>query len=170
MQRTPCSTGSDPADGVKKIVAHPEIWTAERPSRWPDAPGNMSVTALNDIEACPRRWALRHADYPKLWGGYGYPPRLHMGALLGSVTHLALETIVREFIRTGCPSVKDATAVSVMRNLGGYTHILYNCIDRVISRLRENPRARRHLEYSTQFLRARIPRLRTQVQAMLSRM
>lgn len=169
MQRTPCSTGSDPADGVKKIVAHPEIWTAERPSRWPDAPGNMSVTALNDIEACPRRWALRHADYPKLWGGYGYPPRLHMGALLGSVTHLALETIVREFIRTGCPSVKDATAVSVMRNLGGYTHILYNCIDRVISRLRENPRARRHLGYSTQFLRARIPQLRTQVQAMLSR-
>ena len=129
----------------------------------------MSVTALNDIEACPRRWALRHAEYPKLWDGYGYPSRVHMGALLGSVTHLALETIIREFIRAGCLSVKDATAVSVMRGLGGYTHILDNCIDRVISRLRENPRAHRYLEYSTQFLRARIPQLRTQVQAMLSR-
>ena len=129
----------------------------------------MSVTAVSEIEACPRRWALRHADYPKLWGGYGYPPRVHMGALLGSMTHLALETIIREFIRTGCPSVKDATAVSVMRSLGGYTQVLDNCIDRVISRLQVNPRAQRHLEFSTRFLRARIPHLRTQVQAMLAR-
>lgn len=129
----------------------------------------MSVTAVSEIEACPRRWALRHADYPKLWGGYGYPPRVHMGALLGAMTHLALETIIREFIRTGCPSVKDATAVSVMRSLGGYTQVLDNCIDRVISRLQVNPRAQRHLEFSTRFLRARIPRVRTQVQAMLSR-
>ena len=129
----------------------------------------MSVTALNEIEACPRRWALRHADYPKLWGGYGYPPRVHMGALLGSVTHLALETIIRELIRTGCPSVKDATAVSVLRSLGGYTHVLHNCIDTVISRLQVNPRAQRHLEFSTRFLRARIAHLRTQVQTMLSR-
>lgn len=89
MRRAACSTGSDADDGVKKIVTHPEIWTAERPSRWPEAPRNMSVTAVSEIEACPRRWALRHADYPKLWGGYGYPPRVHMGALLGSITHLA---------------------------------------------------------------------------------
>ena len=129
----------------------------------------MSVTALKEIEACPRRWALRHADYPKLWSGHGYPPRVHTGALLGSVAHLALETIIRELIRTGCPSVKDATAVSVMRSLGGYTHVLDNCIDRVIRRLRVNPRAQRRSEFSTRFLRARIPHLRTQVQAMLSR-
>lgn len=129
----------------------------------------MSVTALKEIEACPRRWALRHADYPKLWDGHGYPPRVHMGALLGSVTHLALEAIIREFIRTGCPSVKDATAVSAMRSLGGYTHVLHNCIDTVISRLQVDPRAQRHLDFSTRFLRARIPHLRIQVQAMLSR-
>ena len=129
----------------------------------------MSVTALKEIEACPRRWALRNADYPTLWGGHGYPPRVHLGALRGRVAHLALETIIREFIRTGCPSVRAATAVSVMRGLGGYTRILNDCIDNVISQLQVNPRAQRRLESITGFLRARIPHLRTQVQSMLSR-
>ena len=152
-----------------KIIVNPDIWTTEQPSRWPEAPKDISVTALTEIEACPRRWSLRHADYPKLWGGHGYPPRVHMGALLGSVAHLALETIIREFIRNNCPSVKHATAVSVMRSLGGYRHILDNCINRVIDRLRANPRAQHRLESLTQFLRARIPHLRTQVQSILSR-
>ena len=150
-------------------VMSPEIWTAEPPACWPGAPWNMSVTAIMEIEACPRRWALRRADYPRLWDRHGYPPRVHTGAVLGSVVHLALETIIRELIRARCPSVKDPTAVSVMRGLGGYTRVVDDCIETVISRLRVNPRAQRRLESLTRFLRGRIPHLRTQVQLMLSR-
>lgn len=152
-----------------KTFVNPDIWTTELPYQWPEAPKDISVTTLMEIEACPRRWSLRHAYYPKLWSGYGYPPRVYMSALSGNVVHLALEKIIRELVRNSCPSVKDATAVLVMQSLGGYTHVLNNCIDRVIDRLRANPRVQHRLESLTQFLRARIPHLRTQVQSMLSR-
>ena len=151
-------------------IVHPETWTAEPASCWPRTLRNMSVTALTEIEACPRRWALRRADYPRLWDGRGYPPRVHAGALQGSVVHLALETIIHELIKTNCPSVKDPTAVSVMRDLGGFTRVVEDCIDTVISRLRVNPRAQRQLESLARVLQGRIPHLRTQVQLILSRL
>ena len=152
-----------------EIAVHPEIRTTELPLSWPDAPQDISVTALTEIEACPRRWALRCADYPALWERRGYPPRVHTGALLGNVVHLALDTIIGELTRAHCPSVKDTAAIEVMRTLGGYTHVLDNCIERVIDRLRVNPRAQRHLEFFARFVRTRIPHLRTTVQSMLSR-
>ena len=151
-----------------EFAVHPEIWTTEAPLSWPEAPQDISVTALTEIEACPRRWALRRADYPTLWGRRGYPPRVHTGALLGSVVHLALETIIRGLIRARCPSVRDTVAIKVMRSLGGYTHVLNNCVDRITDRLQMNPRAQRSLEFVARFARAQIPHLRTQVQSMLS--
>ena len=79
-------------------------WTATLPSAWPNAPAEMTVTALAEIEACPRRWALGAAPYPDLWSGRGYPPRVQLSALAGTVVHRALEAITRELVRAGCPT------------------------------------------------------------------
>ena len=152
-----------------ELTMHPNIWTAEPPSSWPEVPQDISITALTEIEACPRRWALRHADYPALWERRGYPPSVHTGALLGSVVHLALERIVVALIKARCSSVKDAAAIEVMRSLGGYSQVLSNCIEWVSDRFRINPRVQRHLEFLERFVRGQIPNLRTQVQSMLSR-
>ena len=148
---------------------HPEMWTTEPPSSWPEAPHYISVTTLTEIETCPRQWALKRADYPTLWGRRGYPQRVHAGALRGSVVHMALEEVIGELRRANCPSVTDISAIEVMRRLGGYTNILNDCIDRVIDGLRVNPRAQRNLESLERFARAQVPHLRTQVQSMLSR-
>lgn len=146
------------------------VWTTDAPVAWPDVPAEMTVTTLVEIEACPRRWALGSAEYAGLWTGRGYPPRVQLGTLAGTVVHLVLEVITRELVRAGCSSVQDPVAPQVMRNLGGYSRILNDCIDRVLDRLGENPRASRLLEYTSRSLRAQVPELRARAQAMLCRM
>jgi len=34
------------------------LWTTVAPATWPRPPADMTVSTLNEIEACPRRWAL----------------------------------------------------------------------------------------------------------------
>lgn len=144
--------------------------TADLPTAWPQAPAEMTFTTLGEIESCPRRWALGAAAYPELWEERGYPPRVHLVGLAGTVVHLALETITKELFRAGCPSVWDANAFQVMKGLGGYTSVVNTSIDRVLDRLAGNPRAARLLGIAGRSLRARVPELRTRTQTMLSRL
>ena len=66
-------------------------WRVVTPTTWPAPPAEMSVSTHAEIDECPRRWALSAADYPDLWSGRGYPQKLQVAALAGSVVHLALE-------------------------------------------------------------------------------
>lgn len=152
------------------LNANVSIWTAAAPAAWPDAPTEMTVTTLGGIESCPRRWALGAAHYPELWSGRGYPPRVQLGALSGTVVHLALEVITRALVKAGCPSLQDPTALRVMKDLGGYTKVVNDCIDRALALLATSPRAQRVLEYAARSLRAQVPELRTRAQTMLCRL
>ncbi|KYF60256.1 hypothetical protein BE04_25980 [Sorangium cellulosum] len=145
-------------------------WRVVTPAAWPSAPADMSVTTYNEIDECPRRWALGAADYPGVWGGRGYPPRLQVPALTGSVVHLALEIITKQLARAGCPSPNDPSATQVMKDLGGYTSVINKCIDRVLERFADNPRALPVLEYARRTLRGQVPALRTRAQAILARL
>ncbi|MCC7134183.1 MAG: PD-(D/E)XK nuclease family protein [Gemmatimonadales bacterium] len=129
----------------------------------------MTVSTLLDIEACPRRWALSSADYPDLWSGRGYPARVHIGAVRGSVAHLVVETVMRDLVQAGCSSAQDGAAVQVMKARGGYTRVVSECIDRVLGRFKGNPRARPQLEAAERSMRALIPELRAQAQAFFAR-
>lgn len=151
------------------LNANASIWAASAPAAWPDAPFEMTVTTLGAIESCPRRWALGAAHYPELWGGTGYPPRVQLAALSGNVVHFALEVITRALVKAGCPSLQDRTALQVMRDLGGYTKIVNDCIDRALSHLASSPRAQRILEFAARSLRAKLSDLRTRAQTMLCR-
>jgi hypothetical protein len=144
-------------------------WTTRGPASWPDAPADMTVSTLIDIEGCPRRWALTSAAYPHLWNDRGYPPRLQIKALAGSVVHLALETITKEVAQAGCPSVQDASAVAVLQRLGGLSRVVNQSIDRMLERVAANPRARHLLEHVGRSLRAQAPDLRGHVQSVLCR-
>lgn len=146
------------------------LWTTEAPSEWPDSPLELTISTLAEIEACPRRWALGAAQYPGLWTGRGYPPRVQLSALAGTVAHLALETITRSLVQAACSSVQDEKAPQVMKALGGYTRVLNGCVDRILQRLTGNPRAAPLLESATRSLRAQVPELRGRVQTILSRM
>jgi hypothetical protein len=129
----------------------------------------MSVSTLTEIEACPRRWALSSAEYRDIWGGHGYPPRINVNTLGGNVTHLVLETVTKHLVGAGCPSVEDPKAVLVLKELGGYTKIVQDCIDRVLERFAANPRAFPLLEDSARTLYRQAPELRMRAQRLLAR-
>jgi hypothetical protein len=129
----------------------------------------MTVSSLGEIEVCPRRWALASADYPELWDRRGYPPRLFMASLTGSVVHLALATLTKALVRGGCTSVEDAGAVQVMRELGGYSKLINDCVQRVLNRFADNPRTAPTLGVALRSLRSRIPQMRTEAQILLGR-
>ena len=152
-----------------RLSANSSLWIADAPAAWPAAPAEMTVTALREIESCSRRWALSAGHYPDVWNGRGYPPRVQLGALSGTVVHLALEVITRELVRAGCLSLHDPTVLQVLRNLGGYTKVVNDCIDRVLSRLASNPRAQRVIEWAARSLRAQVPELRNRAQTILCR-
>lgn len=145
-------------------------WHIITPATWPPPPAEMSVSTYVEIEACPRRWALSTAEYPELWSGRGYPPKLQVATLAGSVVHLALEKITKQFMRAGVPSLSDPSAPQVLRELGGYTRVVDDCLERILKRYVDNPRAGAMLEQAYRTLRGQVPTLRARVQSMLSRL
>ena len=142
---------------------------ATPPASWPDAPVDLTFSTLKDIEACPRRWALSSASYPSLWDDRGYPPKVQLNALAGTVVHAVLEIVTKELVGAGCPSVHDASAVGVLQRLGGLTQIVSKAIDHLASRVGKNPRAAKLVDYFTRSLRAQTPELRGRIQMMLAR-
>jgi hypothetical protein len=130
----------------------------------------MSVSTQAEIDECPRRWALSAADYPELWSGRGYPPKLQVAALAGSVVHLALETITKQLTLAGVPSLSDPSAPQVLKILGGYTRVVEDCVERILNRYVDNPRAGALMEHAQRTLRGQVPTLRARVQSMLSRL
>lgn len=144
-------------------------WRVITPTTWPAPPTEMSVSTHAEIEECPRRWALSSAEYPELWGGRGYPPKLQVAALAGSVVHLALEIITKQLTRAGVPSLSDPSAPQVLRALGGYTRVVEECVERILKRYNDNPRAGALMEHAQRTLRGQVPTLRARVQSMLSR-
>lgn len=137
---------------------------------WPPPPADMSVSTYAEIEECPRRWALSAAEYPELWGGRGYPPKLQVAALAGSVVHLALEIILKQLTRASVPSLHDPSAPQVLRELGGYTRVVEECVERILKRYVDNPRAGALIKHAQRSLRGQVPTLRARVQSMLSRL
>lgn len=124
----------------------------------------------SEIEECPRRWALSSAEYPELWRGRGYPQKLQVAALAGRVVHLAIEVITKRLMRAGVPPLSDQCATQVMRELGGYTRVVEECVERILKRYVDNPRAGGLMEYAQRTLCGQVPTLRARVQSMLSRL
>lgn len=144
-------------------------WRVVTPVTWPSPPTEMSVSTHAEIAECPRRWALSAADYPELWGGRGYPPKLQVAALAGSVVHLALEIITKQLAHANVLSLSDPSAPQVLKDLGGYTRVVEDCVERILKRYVDNPRASALMEHAQRTLRDQVPTLRARVQSMLSR-
>ena len=145
------------------------LWQVAPPRAWPVAPQYMSFSTLTELEACPRRWALSAAAYPQVWDHQGYPQPALTATLEGTVTHVALETITRALSDRGCPSVEDASATVVLKDLGGITSVVGKSIARTLQRYASNPRAASALDRIQRHLTGRTADLRFRVQEFLSR-
>lgn len=137
------------------------------PGAWPEVPAEMSVSTLNELESCPKRWALSRASYPELWDGPGYPPRVHRSSLSGSVIHLAIERIIKGLQREKCFSLSDPCAPAVVREMGGYTAIILGCIDDLIAKYAMSPRVSHQCPDMRTSLESSISDMRLQVQSLL---
>lgn len=137
----------------------------------PEPPSMWSYSSLKEVETCPRRFALSRADYPELWNQRGYPRTPNPAAIKGDVVHGSLEVILKAMVKSRCPSTRSATAVAVLRELGGYTAVAEDVMVRQLSRFDGNPRVdgdRR--ENLARVLSDWIPEAREQIQTYLNHM
>lgn len=139
-------------------------------AQWPRTPAVWSYSSLREAEECPRRWSLSRASYPAVWDRPGYPPRPALAAIIGDVVHHVLETVLRAFHGSGCVSRADATAVAVLRELGGYSALARDAIGVQLRRLDTNPRIAPRLESLRAALNQRVPDIRQRVQSVVARM
>jgi hypothetical protein len=146
-----------------------DFWQVLCPTALPEAPVWMSFSTLIELEACPRRWSLATAEYPNLWNNRGYPAVPQPSALEGTIIHLGLQKITGALIENGCSSLADESAILTVKQLGGFTAIITDCLERALRPYRENPRAIPILDGICVRLTTRIPELRTRVQKLLSR-
>ena len=150
------------------VSSDARAWLAAPPTSWPAAPQYMTFSTLAELEACPRRWALSAAAYPWVWNHQGYP-RAPTAALEGTATHLALEMITRALSDRGCRSMGDASAIAVLKELGGFTAVIRKSIERALRRYADNPRTAPVLDRARRCLYARTADIRSRVQGFLSR-
>ena len=144
-------------------------WHVIPPAVWPEPPPLMSYSTLSDLEACPRRWALSAAEYPRVWDECGYPRPLQQAQVEGTIIHLSLQKITRALIERRCPSLFDESAISTLRELGGYTAIVLSSLERALQPYDRNPRAAPVLNEIRYRLTAQIPAFRSKIQRLLTR-
>ena len=144
-------------------------WRVCRPSAWPEAPSWMSYSTLSVLETCPRRWALSTAEYPSMWEESGYPRPPEQAALEGTVVHLSLQKITLALVERRCLSLTDESAISALRELGGYTAVVVGSLKLALEPYERNPRAAPVFEDIRRRLSARVPELRSRVQRLLTR-
>lgn len=137
----------------------------------PDTPAHWSYSTLKEVETCPRRYVLGHGLYPDLWDGPGYPQLPQPSALFGDVIHDSLERIIKALVGAGCESSGSPEAVSVLRDLGGYSAVAAAALDARLAKLDGSPRidGDRRQRIQRQ-LEDQIPEARTEIQGYLQRM
>lgn len=141
------------------------------PAVLPAVPATWSYSSLKEAETCPRRFALARADYPDLWKQRGYPRLPNLPAIKGDVVHGALQIIITALVTAGCVSPRTADAVTVLRDLGGYTAVAQRTLDEQLRRLDGNPRiSADRREQVDRALSDWLPEAREQIQSYLNRM
>jgi hypothetical protein len=90
-------------------------------------------------------------------------------AIAGSTVHRGVEVIVRALRDRGCGSVRDADAVAVLRDLGGFTEIVSTALDSELEKHEDNPRMARRLPLMRSRLQQQLPAMREALQVLTSR-
>lgn len=146
------------------------LWKVRLPNEWPHCPEFMSVSLIHEIEQCPRKWALKAANYPEIWNKKGFPPSPHISAVRGQVLHLAGQKIIKALATANCGSVNSPKAISVIKELGGFTKIVQLALKIILSSFEDNPRLKSRFPKLSLDLEAELPEFRRKVQFFFSRL
>jgi hypothetical protein len=141
-----------------------KVWEASWPETWPSPPSPISFSALQEIEICPLRWALKRATYGGIWNHAGYPPAFIVSTATGQVLHRSLERIL-ERVR---PSAGPEAVVEVLRSFGGISANLEKTISELAAELTANPRMSHRASAISAQLLSQLPALRERTQRLLA--
>jgi PD-(D/E)XK nuclease superfamily len=144
------------------------IWKVTEPSERVHAPEWMSFHLYKEAQRCPLSVSLQRSYYRQLWDGNGYPARLSTSALSGIVIHEAAETILKEFAQSGVSSLMEPIAMSVLKELGGFTKVLESALNAFLLSQSNNPRFGQFRDDLSRTLRLKLPQLRATLQALIA--
>ena len=135
----------------------------------PSKPGNFtgehriwSASTLNEVEECPKRFALRRAKFPEIWSRAGFPNRISAAQVKGIVVHEVVSMIMNSVqISSESP---EMCIMSFLKERGGYLELLKITLEKELLSASSNPRAELMVETIRREVLADLSELRGQVQ------
>ena len=135
----------------------------------PSKPGNFtgehriwSASTLNEVEECPKRFALRRANFPEIWSRAGFPNRISAAQVKGIVVHEVVSMIMNSVqISSESP---EMCIMSFLKERGGYLELLKITLEKELLSASSNPRAELMVETIRREVLADLSELRGQVQ------
>jgi hypothetical protein len=143
------------------------IWRVTEPTEPARAPEWMSFHVYREAQRCPLSVALKRSSYRQLWQGSGYPTRPNAAAVSGIVVHEAAEAVMKKFAQAGVTSLMQPAAMTILRELGGFTKVLDNALIEFFTDQGDNPRFEQFREDLLRGLRLKLPQMRATLQALL---
>ena len=135
----------------------------------PSKPGDFtgehriwSASTLNEIEECPKRFALRRANFPEIWSRAGFPNRISAAQVKGIVVHEVVSMIMNSVQNSS--ELAEKSVMSFLKERGGYLELLRFILDKELLSTKSNPRAELMVEAIKREILADLSELRGQVQ------
>lgn len=135
----------------------------------PSQPGDFtgehriwSASTLNEVEECPKRFALRRSSYPEIWSRAGFPNRISAAQVKGIVVHEVVSMIMK-FVQNST-QLAEQSVMSFLKEHGGYLELLKIVLDKEILSANSNPRAELMAESIRREILVDLSELRGQVQ------
>jgi len=121
-----------------------------------------SASTLNEVEVCPKRFALRRASFPEIWPRAGFPNRISAAQIKGIVVHEVVSMIMNSVQSSS--DLPEISVMSFLKERGGYIELLKIILEKELQSASSNPRAELMVESIKREVLADISELRGQVQ------
>lgn len=135
----------------------------------PSQPGNFtgehriwSASTLNEVEECPKRFALRRASFPEIWSRAGFPNRISAAQVKGIVVHEVVSMIMN-FVQNST-QLAELSVMTFLKERGGYLELLKIVLEKELLSANSNPRAELMVESIRREILADLSELRGHVQ------
>jgi len=135
----------------------------------PSKPANFSgehrvwsASTLNEVEECPKRFALRRASFPEIWSRSGFPNRISAAQIKGIVVHEVVSMIMNSVQESS--ELPKMSVISFLKEQGGYLELLKITLEKELSMASSNPRAELMVDSIRREIMTDLSELRGQVQ------
>lgn len=121
-----------------------------------------SASTLNEVEECPKRFALKRASFPEIWSRAGFPNRISAAQVKGIVVHEVVSMIMNSVQSSS--ELPEISIMSFLKQRGGYLELLKITLEKELRSASSNPRAELMVESIKREVLADLSELRGQIQ------